>query len=344
MKVGLVYDPIYLAHDTGHHVESVQRLEAVMGHLNQIGMLERLALVSPEEASEGLLTLVHTPEHVASIRRFAEQGGGALTADTVMSSASYKAACFAVGGLVKGVDLVMTGQLDSVFALVRPPGHHATSARAMGFCLFNNVALAAKHAKCKYGLQRILIADFDVHHGNGTQEAFYSDPGVLYFSVHEYPFYPGTGGLAEIGAGLGTGYTVNVPLPAWSSGLEYLRAFEEVLVPVARRFQPQLILVSAGYDAHWADEMSLMQLSVRDFGQMVGILRQLADNLCGGKVALVLEGGYHPQALAHSVETTLAVLLGERPAPDPLGLVPAQVRPPSVDRLFQIIKELHRLV
>ena len=201
MKVGLVFDPIYLAHDTGHHVESAKRLRAVMDHLEQTKMLERVEMIAPDEASEELLTLVHTPRHVEYIRRFAEEGGGGLTPDTVMSLASYKAACFAAGGLVKGVDLVMKGQLDSVFALVRPPGHHATSSTAMGFCLFNNVAIAAKEAKRKYALKRILIVDFDVHHGNGTQEAFYQDPEVLYFSVHEYPFYPGTGSLMEIGAG-----------------------------------------------------------------------------------------------------------------------------------------------
>jgi acetoin utilization deacetylase AcuC-like enzyme len=230
-----------------------------------------------------------------------------------MSPCSHSAASLAAGGLVKGVDLVMKGQLDTIFALVRPPGHHATTSTAMGFCLFNNIAIAANEARRKYGVERILIADFDVHHGNGTQEAFYQDPGVLYFSVHQYPLYPGTGSVTEIGAGPGVGYTVNVPLPPWSGDREYIRAFEEVLVPLARRFRPQLILSSAGYDAHWADDMSFMQLSAGDFGRITSILRQLADDLCDGRLVLALEGGYHLQALASSVEATLSVLLGERP-------------------------------
>ncbi len=342
MKVGLVYDSIYLRHDTGLHVENAQRLEEVMALLERSSLKQQLVPIQPQPASVEQLLLVHSTDHISRIESAARAGGGWLDADTVTSSASYEVALYAAGGLIKAVEAVMNKEVDSAFALVRPPGHHATRTRAMGFCLFNNIAIAARHALSIYHLDRILIADFDVHHGNATQEAFYSDPRVLYFSTHQYPFYPGTGAIEEIGAGEAKGTTVNVPLPAWCGDDEYLQVFQQLLIPIAHSFQPQLILVSAGYDSHWADQISSMQLSVTGFAQIARILNQLASELCEGRLVFTLEGGYHLSALSQSIKATLEVLLGKPEIDDPLGR-PVGRRAPNITPLIQAVKKLHQL-
>ncbi|MBM4462314.1 MAG: histone deacetylase [Chloroflexi bacterium] len=289
------------------------------------------------------LSLVHSIKHISQIEKVAQSGGGWLDADTVMSPASYKVALYAVGGVLNAVDAVMERKIDSAFALVRPPGHHATRTRAMGFCLFNNIAIAARQSMRKYDLDRVLIVDFDVHHGNGTQDAFYDDPAVLYFSTHLYPFYPGTGRMDEVGVGKGIGTTANVPLPAWCGDEEYMQVFQQILVPLAHRFQPQLILVSAGYDAHWLDPIGSMQLSVSGFAQMVQLLQKLALKLCQGRLVFTLEGGYHLPALARSVKATLEVLLGEVEVDDPLGKPLQGRKAPAVETIIQEVKTLHKL-
>ena len=214
MKAGLVYDPIYLGHDTGDHVENSQRLAVAMSYLKETGIKERLTCLPPRPALLDELEMVHTPEYISHVKSKAEEGGGWLDPETVMSPKSYEAAVYAVGGLLVAVEAVMKDEVDNAFAMVRPPGHHAISNRAMGFCIFNNVAVAAKFALSKFSLNHVLIVDFDVHHGNGTQDTFYTDPKVLYFSAHQYPFYPGTGWTDEIGSGEGLGATVNFPMAA----------------------------------------------------------------------------------------------------------------------------------
>src|SRR4030042_1661430 len=214
MKAGLVYDPIYLEHDTGDHVENARRLVDAMSCLNETGIKAKLTGVPARRASLEELQTVHAPEYTSYVKSKAEKGGGWLDPDTVISLKSYEAALYAAGGVLAAVDAVMTGEVDNAFALVRPPGHHAIQDRAMGFCIFNNVAVAAKFALNNFNLHRILIADFDVHHGNGTQDSFYADPQVLYFSTHQYPFYPGTGWIDETGTGVGKGTTVNFPMAA----------------------------------------------------------------------------------------------------------------------------------
>ena len=343
MKVGLVYDPVYLEHDTGVHVENARRFVEVMALLEKSSLKQQLVEISSEPASVEQLSLVHSTEHIFRIENAAHRGGGWLDPDTVMSSASYKVALYAVGGAIKAVEAVIKGEVDSAFALVRPPGHHATRGRAMGFCLFNNIAIAAKHALNNYNLERILIVDFDVHHGNGTQEAFYTDSRVLYFSTHQYPFYPGTGSIEEDGVGEGKGTTVNVPLPAWCGDKEYLQVYEGILVPVARYFQPQLILVSAGYDPHWADHISLMQLSVFGFTRIVEILKGLASELCSGRLAFSLEGGYQLKALSASVKATFEVLLGKTEIEDPLGKPSFWGKAPNIEPILERVKRLHKL-
>ena len=343
MKTGLVYDPIYLEHDTGHHVENARRLEETMALLERSGVKQQLTEVHPEPASVEDLSLVHSTEYISQVECKAQAGGGWLDADTLMSPASYEAAVYAAGGVLKAATAVMTGEIDSAFALVRPPGHHARQSNAMGFCLFNNIAVAAKRIIKDYHLDRILIADFDVHHGNGTQETFYNDPRVLYFSTHQYPFYPGTGRIEEVGAGEGEGTTVNVPLPAGCGDQEYLQVFQQILVPLARRFHPQLILVSAGYDPHWADPISMMQVTVTGFARMASILKELSLELCQGHLVFTLEGGYNTQALAYSIKATLEVLLGKLEVDDPLGQ-PAHRRGMSnVEDIIQQVRRVHHL-
>jgi acetoin utilization deacetylase AcuC-like enzyme len=260
-----------------------------------------------------------------------------------MSLHSYEAALYAAGGVIAGMEAVMEGEVDSVFALVRPPGHHATYIRAKGFCLFNNVAIATKLAIANYGLERVLIIDFDVHHGNGTQDAFYDNSQVLYISAHEYPFYPGTGSLEETGRGEAEGTNINIPLPTDSGDAEYLEVFKQIVVPAARRFEPQLILVSAGYDAHWSDRLAFMEVSVTGFAQIVDIIKELGDELCHGRLVFSLEGGYDLMALATSVKATFDVLLGNNSIDDPMGPSPRLFGNSGIISLIEEVKGVHNL-
>ncbi|MFC1995244.1 histone deacetylase, partial [Chloroflexota bacterium] len=307
------------------------------------GLKQKLVPIKPRPATIEELALVHQEQYISHVEEVAQGGGGWLDGDTVMSPDSYVAALYAAGGVIEATEAVMNGEVNSAFALVRPPGHHATSRRAMGFCLFNNVAIAAKSAVAKFGLKNVLIIDFDVHHGNGTQEAFYANPQVLYISTHQYPFYPGTGGIEETGLGMAKGATVNIPLPAGCGDAEYEQVFTQIVVPVAKRFGPELILVSAGYDPHWADELALMQVSVNGFAQMVKIIKGLADELCEGRLVFVLEGGYHLVALATSVKAAFDVLLGNADVEDTLGPSPGRVVAPNIMPLLEAVKVTHGL-
>lgn len=343
MRVGLVYDPVYLEHDTGTHVENAQRLIATTSLLEENQIKDRLVVLSPRPATVDELSTVHAQEYISGIQSQAEKGGGWLDSDTVMSAGSWNAAIHAAGGVLTAVEAVMTKKVNSAFALVRPPGHHATCWQATGFCLFNNAAVAAKYALANFDIQRVLIVDFDVHHGNGTQDTFYADPHVLYFSTHQYPFYPGTGSVNETGVRDGEGFTVNVPLIAGWGDDEYQAVFEDVLAPVARRFEPQLILVSAGYDAHWADSIALMQVSVSGFARIAEIMKTLADMLCQGHLVFTLEGGYHLEALSSSVSATLDTLLGNREITDPLGKQEAKSKPVNFHNFITMVRDIHQV-
>jgi len=343
LSVGVVYDLVYLEHDTGPHCEIALRLVRTVENLYNTGVMEQLTAIAARPATVEELARVHSEGYISYVESFAQRGGGYLDPDTVVSEGSYKAALYAAGGLLNAVDAVMDGEVEHAFALVRPPGHHALRWEAMGFCLFNNVAVAARHVIATRKLESVMIIDFDVHHGNGTQDEFYRDREVLYFSTHQYPFYPGTGAVTDIGEEVGAGVTVNVPLPAYCGDEEYLRAFNEVLVPVARRFKPQLILVSAGYDAHWADYISMMQVSTTGYAKMIGIIKELARELCGGKLVLTLEGGYNLDALATSVRATFDVLRGVDDIADPLGPPEKMRTAPDIEGQLQEIKKVHRL-
>jgi len=343
MRVGLIYDPVYLEHDTGTHVENSQRLTATMSLLEETHLKDKLVLLPPRAATIQEIAAVHAPEYISQIQSKSERGGGWLDPDTIISPGSYNAAMFAAGGTLTALDAVMNKQVSSAFALVRPPGHHATCWQAMGFCIFNNIAIAAKYALANFDIKRILIIDFDVHHGNGTQDTFYADQHVLYFSTHEYPFYPGTGSIDETGARDGEGFTVNVPLLSGWGDDEYQTVFEDVLAPIAKRFEPQLMMVSAGYDAHWADNLASMQLSVSGFARLAEIIKTLADMLCQGRMVFVLEGGYHLEALSLSVAATLDILRGNRQISDPLGKQHARSRPVSFDNFIKMVKKIHQI-
>ncbi len=343
MTAGLVYDPIYLEHDTGDHVENSGRLVAVMSHLKETGIRERLISLPARPATVEELEMIHAPEYVSYVKSKAEKGGGWLDPDTVMSARSYEAAIYAAGGLMVAAEAVTKREVDSAFALVRPPGHHAIPDRAMGFCIFNNVAIAAAFALRMFNLNRVLIVDFDVHHGNGTQDAFYADPRVLYFSTHQSPFYPGTGQIDETGTGQGEGTTVNFPMAAGWGDEECLRAFNEVLVPVARRFRPELILVSAGFDPHWADQLAMMRVTVTGFAQMATILKELAFELCHGRLVFTLEGGYNLRVVASSAKAIFDVLLGNSEIEDPLGKASMASKPGGFDEHIKTIKSIHHI-
>lgn len=345
MTTAYLYAPLFLEHQEHGHPESPERLNAIMQTLDASGLRARLTLLEPIPATEAQIAAVHTREHVTRVKQLVARGGGHFDPDTYANASTLDAALLAAGALVRAVDAVMTGTVDNAFALVRPPGHHATRTRAMGFCIFNNVAVAAQHALDAHHLERVLIVDYDVHHGNGTQDIFYDTARVLYFSTHQYPHYPGTGDWRETGKGEGLGYTANVPLPAGvgDKGFQYI--FDEFLTPLAERYQPQLILVSAGYDAHWNDPLAMENLSVAGYGALARTLVALARDLCAGRIIFTLEGGYHLPALAHGVAATYRALLGDADLPDPLGASPQQEYAfDAVRHYVEHLKGVHNLV
>ena len=308
---GLVYHPTYLEHDMGAgHPESPSRLRAIMQQLEQSGTLTRVTRIEPRKAEDEWITQVHTPSYVASLNRHAPTSGRvSLDPDTSMSPGSLNAAYLAAGGALAGVDAIMAGQVEQVFCAVRPPGHHAEAGRAMGFCLYNNVAIAARYAQKKHGLSRVLIVDWDVHHGNGTQHSFEDDPSVLFFSTHQYPHYPGSGWITERGKGDGEGFTINVPMEAGEGDEEYQAVFLKSLVPAADEFKPEFVIISAGFDAHKDDPLASMGLTEAGYAELTGIVAGIATRHAKGRILSSLEGGYNLTALAASVDAHINALL-----------------------------------
>jgi len=261
--------------------------------------------------------------------------------DTYVMPQSYDIARLAAGGVIHAVDTVMRGESKNALAAIRPPGHHATISEGMGFCLLNNIAIAARHIQRTYKLQRILIVDYDVHHGNGTQDIFYDDPSVLYISTHQSPLYPGTGTTAEVGAGSGLGYTINIPMPPGVGDQGYLQVFEQIVCPAVERFEPQFILVSVGFDAHWADPLAHMKLSLSGYDRLARQLITLAELWCEGRIVFVLEGGYNLEVLSHGWVNVGFALLGDNTLSDPLG--DRDGAEPPLDLLVSRLKQLHKL-
>jgi acetoin utilization deacetylase AcuC-like enzyme len=340
MSTLLVYAPA-LTHTKAYHPESHERTAALLPTLEQFGVLPDLTTVSPAPATLEQLRRVHTLDLIERIRQVSMRGGGLLDhGDTYATRDSYNLARLAVGGCCIAVDRIMAGQFKNGLALVRPPGHHAERDRVSGFCLFNNVAAAARQAQAVHGAKRILILDFDVHHGNGTQDIFYEDDSVLFMSLHlfvPYAFYPGTGAMYESGTDEGLGYTVNVPLPPRVGDVGYSRIFTEVIGPKATQFKPDFILVSAGFDAHWQDPLAMGGLSLAGYAQIGRALTEMANELCSGRILFVLEGGYQLNALAYGVLNTVYALIGRDDVQDPLGPMPQPEQ--DVTELLHQLKE-----
>ncbi len=308
-RTGFVYHERFLDHKTGAgHPERPERLRAIVSHLKEVKLTPFLEPISIEPASEEWISKVHTPEHIRFVREICLQGGILDQGDTPVSKDSFEAALLAAGGVIAAVAAVLSGALENAFCAVRPPGHHATGTASMGFCLFNNAAIGARYAQAARGLSRVAIIDWDVHHGNGTQEIFYEDKSVLYISTHQYPFYPGTGSRAETGIGEGEGYTLNIPMSAGSGEKEYLDAFRGEILPALDRYRPELVMISAGFDGHRDDPLANINLSEDSFAKLTSLVSESAGRNCGGKIVSVLEGGYHLTALARSVEAHLRVL------------------------------------
>jgi len=340
MTLAIIKDDRYLEHNPGDgHPESPERLRVIYDLIEK--EFNDLPLIEPRVATEDELSSVHDPFYIKTVAKTEGRAFSRLDADTGVSTRSYLVARLAVGGLLNAVDQILgpshsalrvekapspffplppgergrgEGHVypHSIFAFVRPPGHHAEPQRGMGFCLFNNIAIAAEYALEKHGLKRVLIVDWDLHHGNGTQKAFYDRKDVLFFSSHQYPHYPGTGNFDETGNGKGEGFTVNAPFPSGFGDREYLAVYDRILKPIALEYKPELVLVSAGFDPYVKDPLGGMKVTGDGFGNLATIVREIADSTCGGKVLLTLEGGYNPDGLAEGVRSVLQALTGPR--------------------------------
>jgi len=309
-QTGFFTDDIFLRHDTGaSHPENIARLTAIRDRLEKQEYFGRFYQLSRREANLEEIGRVHDTSYAERVREVCRAGGGRLDADTSVSADSYDAAIVAAGAGLEAADRVDAGEIQRALLLLRPPGHHSLQSRAMGFCLFNNIAVTARHLQSK-GYERIAILDWDVHHGNGTEATFYDDPGVFFISTHQYPFYPGTGAASDTGRGKGEGFTLNVPMQAGSDDADYRRVFEHQVLPKLEEFHPEIILISAGFDAHKADPLAGMRLETKSYEWMSQKVGELADRQCQGRIISFLEGGYDLDALAASVDVHAQVLLG----------------------------------
>jgi len=315
-KTGIVKDERFMDHRPGRfHPETHKRLEAIYAMLEEPEMADLFQETPVRRAEKEELCWVHSPEYVDMVARTEGKDHVSLDPDTSTSPGSYEAAILAAGGLCEAISMVITGEPDNAFALVRPPGHHAERGRAMGFCLFNNVAVGARYAQERYDLERILVIDWDLHHGNGTQHSFEEEPSILYFSTHQYPYYPGSGAFQEVGRGEGEGFTVNVPLSIGHGDGEYVGIFQRILKPIATQFDPDLVLVSAGFDIYEKDPLGGMRVTPTGFAGLMRSIMDIADECCNGKVVVTLEGGYELGGLRDSVRTVLRELVGVSKTP-----------------------------
>ena len=340
LRTAILRDDIYLQHITGDsHPESHHRLEVVYGMLQDEDMQNTFRVLSPRPATREELQLNHSSSYIDQVASTAGRSFCSLDPDTTTSPKSWEAARMAAGGVLVAVDRVMEGEIENAFALVRPPGHHAESNNGMGFCLFNNIAIAAHYARQKHLLERILIIDWDLHHGNGTQNSFYEDPQVLYFSTHQYPYYPGSGSVDEDGQGKGKGFTVNVPLPGGQGDQDFAAIFKEILKPITSQFKPQLILVSAGYDIYSQDPLGAMDVTPEGFAILTSLIMDMARSSCQGRVVITLEGGYHLDGLRDSVKATIKELRGDSILK---GSKKEGKESSSTEKIIEKVKGLHK--
>ncbi|HEY6072923.1 MAG TPA: histone deacetylase [Anaerolineales bacterium] len=314
-RVAFVYHPDYLLHAAPFdHPESPSRLVAIVEHLSANSLAERLVPVAPDRASESDVLRVHDPGYLKRLEAACLRGDATLDAeDTFLCRESFSIALLSAGGAIAGAKAVATGSVRRAFCAVRPPGHHAERQTGMGFCLLNNVAIAARYLQAKHGISRVFIVDWDVHHGNGTQAIFLEDPSVFFFSIHEHPsfLYPGTGRRWETGKGAGEGTTINAPMSPGAGDEDYRMAFEQLLRPAVKEFRPEIFLISAGFDAHRDDPLADIQVTAEGYGFMTRFICEMADRYCGGRIVSVLEGGYEIASLVSSVETHVKELLGK---------------------------------
>ncbi len=334
-SVAIIKDDRYLEHSAGEgHPESPNRLRVIHDLIQK--EFAQLPLIQPRLATPDELALIHDPRYIQTVAGTQGRLHSQLDPDTGTSPRSYEVACLAAGGLLQAVDHLLSSDpshLSSVFAFVRPPGHHAEYDHAMGFCLFNNVAIAAAYAREKHALSRVLIVDWDLHHGNGTQHSFYGDPSVLFFSSHQYPYYPGSGNYDQAGSGPGTGFTVNAPFPVGFGDNEYVRVYRETLKPIALEYRPELVLVSAGFDPFIQDPLGGMEVTGAGFGALAGVVREIAEATCN-RVLITLEGGYNPEGLRDGVRAVLHELESAAPLPTPAA--------PAADAVIRNIRSVHR--
>lgn len=346
-RTAVVFSPEYYKHNPGrNHPESAKRLYAIIEELRQgqLSQSKNWQFIKPEKASVDDLTTVHDTRYIKEVRTICRSGGGLLdTGDTVVSSETFDVARYAVGGAAEAIRLVMQDCYENSFALVRPPGHHATRQYGLGFCVFNNVAVAAKRLLRNFGLERVLILDIDSHHGNGTQQAFFETDEVLYISLHEDPrAFPGTGFAPEVGEGKGCGYTVNIPLPFGTDDQTYLKAWEEIAVPIALQYRPQFVLVSAGLDCHYADPVGELSLSVLGYHKIFQSIDTLARRSCGGRLVLVLEGGYGVRYIGKIAASAIATMSGSPYTVEDKVPVSDQLVKDEGERIMKEVKEIHR--
>lgn len=336
-KTGYVYDHDFLKHTQPGHPESDKRLEYIISELEKTGIINSLHKVEARDATLDELKLGHNEDYIHKLKQKCEEGVDFWDMDTYLTPFSYYAACKAAGSLIDLTEKVVKGDFSNGFALVRPPGHHALTFRAMGFCLFNNVALAAKNIIKNTNVERIAIVDFDVHHGNGTQAICEEDKDILYISSHQFPYYPGTGNYTETGRGEGEGATINLPLPQDTGDKGFNQIYSEVVIPVLKRFDPQLILVSAGYDTHWADPLAGLGLSLEGFHSITKMLVTAAKELCNGKIVFTLEGGYDLHVQQKGVANAFRVLLNKDEFDDPVGKSPYSE--PDISEYLKLFKD-----
>ena len=307
-KTGYISDPFYLKHKNEPHPENPGRLNAIQKNIESSKYYNNLTLIQPRKATVEDIAKVHGTGYIRSVEDSCRNGVRNLDADTVISSDSYQAALLSAGAGLEALDKILEGTVSNAFCAVRPPGHHAEQNKAMGFCLFNNVGVIARYAQDVKNIQKIFIFDWDVHHGNGTQHSFYKDSSIYYSSIHQYPFYPGTGGVDETGTGDGLGSNLNLPMRAYSCDADYINAIEHKLIPVIQKFNPDLIIISAGFDAHENDPLAQINLSTDCYGKMTQKLMEIANDVCNGRILSMLEGGYDYSALADSVQLHVETL------------------------------------
>ncbi|MBE0570196.1 MAG: histone deacetylase [Ignavibacteriaceae bacterium] len=340
-RTGIVFDEIFLKHDQPSHPENAKRLESIISALKEKRLLEKVKPLKSRLAEVDEITICHTKEYVEYAKEFCEKGGGYFDPDTYSNKNSFLTAATAVGSSIDLTKAAISGEVKNGFALLRPPGHHALANRSMGFCLFGNIAIAANVALTQPGIKRVAIVDFDVHHGNGTQALIADDPNILFISTHQFPFYPGTGSIREIGTGDAEGTIINIPLQSGVGDSGFKSVFEEIVIPSLQRFHPDLILVSAGYDAHWEDPLANLSLSLSGFDWITTQLISSAQQLCAGKIIFFLEGGYNLDVLDFGVTNAIRRLLEISNIEDPIG--ESSQTEPEITRLINELKKIHSL-